>query len=296
MINFIKYLIYKIVPSWAYYRIAIFLKNKRLKKTYKIFSNKKNFKFFFNINKKNKKIFIFGSGSSINKLNLKNYKEINKYHSIGINNWIFHKFITNYYMIELSSDDAWNEKIRLRILFLLKNKIKNPIFLIYRGNSNPKKMQNWMRGMDLKRVFLYEYLRPDIFKKDLEYQFMKSLEYLLKKNKKTNIITIGVRATIERSISLSLLLGYSQIIILGIDLKNTRVFWNNKDKNFKTIKSGQKAYGVHQTMTKIFGVMPSEKYILILDKVARQYYNSKVLITTNKSLLSSNLEKYKWKN
>lgn len=296
MINFIKYLIYKIVPSWAYYRIAIFLKNKRLKKTYKIFSNKKNFKFFFNINKKNKKIFIFGSGSSINKLNLKNYKEINKYHSIGINNWIFHKFITNYYMIELSSDDAWNEKIRLRILFLLKNKKKNPIFLIYRGNSNPKKIQNWMRGMDLKRVFLYEYLRPDIFKKDLEYQFMKSLEYLLKKNKKTNIITIGVRATIERSISLSLLLGYSQIIILGIDLKNTRVFWNNKDKNFKTIKSGQKAYGVHQTMTKIFGVMPSEKYILILDKVARQYYNSKVLITTNKSLLSSNLEKYKWKN
>ena len=125
---------------------------------------------------------------------------------------------------------------------------------------------------------------------------MKSLEYLIKKNKKTNIITIGVRATIERSISLSLLLGYSQIIILGIDLKNTRVFWNNKDKNFKTIKSGQKAYGVHQTMTKIFGVMPSEKYILILDKIARQYYNSKVLITTNKSLLSSNLEKYKWKN
>ncbi|MDA9152197.1 hypothetical protein N9O06_02160, partial [bacterium] len=106
----------------------------------------------------------------------------------------------------------------------------------------------------------------------------------------------GIGATIERSISLSLSLGCSQIILLGIDLKNTKVFWEN-NSNFKGIENSQKDYGLnglHATATKRFGRMPVQKSILILDKIARQYYNSKILIATNKSLLSSKLEKYEW--
>ena len=36
--------------------------------------------------------------------------------------------------------------------------------------------------------------------------------------------------------------------------------------------------------------------IKILDTIARKNYNSKILISTNKSLLSSKLEKYDWSN
>ena len=43
--------------------------------------------------------FLFLANSSINELNRENYKEINKSCSIGINNWVFHDFITNYYLI-----------------------------------------------------------------------------------------------------------------------------------------------------------------------------------------------------
>ena len=149
----------------------------------------------------------------------------------------------------------------------------------------------------MKRVFFYDYLRPDIFTKDLTKQFIKSFKYLSKK--KSNIITLGIGATIERSISLSLSLGYSQIVLLGVDLKNTKVFWNKKDSSFKGIKNSQEAYslrGLHATATKRFGAIPVQKSIKIFDKVARKFFNSKVLIATNKSLLSLKLEKYKWEN
>ena len=297
--NFFKRIIYKILPSWAYYRIAYFVKKKRLREFNKNFFNKKSAKLIFNNlkkSKKNKKIFILGSGPSINELNIKNFKEINNHYSIGVNKWIFHEFITNYYMIELSSDDILNEKLRLRISSLLNNKKKNPIFLIQKGKANPKKLENWMKGMNTNKVFTYEYLRPDTFKKNLKQQFINTLNYISKKNKKSNVITLGIGATIERSISLSLSLGCSQIILLGIDLKNTKVFWEN-NSNFKGIENSQKDYGLnglHATATKRFGRMPVQKSILILDKIARQYYNSKILIATNKSLLSSKLEKYEW--
>ena len=299
MNNHIKILIYKIIPSWLYYQIALFIKKKRLKKANKNFRNKNNSKPIFDFLKKkknNEKVFIFGSGSTIKELTLSNFDEIDSCYSIGINKWIFHNFIPNCYMIELTDDDILNAKFRVRTLALLKNKSKSPIFLIYRGRlSDPIKLQKWMRGMNSKRVFLYEYLRPDIFKKNIKSEFVKSLK-LLKKNIKSNVLTLGVGATIERAISLTLLLGYSKLTILGVDLKNTRYFWNDEDSNFKDIRHGQKNYGYHITAIKNFGRLPVQESILILDKIAREYYDSRILISTNKSLLSSKLEKYKWQN
>ena len=99
-------------------------------------------------------------------------------------------------MIELTLDDTLNEKFRLQILFLLNNKLKNPIFLVHKGRSNPLKMRNWMRGMNSKRVFLYEYLRPDIFKNNIKSEFEKTLKFILKKNKKSNVLTLGIGATL----------------------------------------------------------------------------------------------------
>lgn len=122
----------------------------------KLLLGKNSPKIIFNILKKHKnfkKVFIFGSGSSINELTKSNFCEIDKNCSIGINKWVFHSFITNYYMIELSGDPDLDEKFRLRILVLLKNKLKKPFFLIHKGRSHPKQMKNWIKGMDLKRVF-----------------------------------------------------------------------------------------------------------------------------------------------
>ena len=209
--------------------------------------------------------------------------------------WIFHKFITDYYMIELTNDENQNERFRLRILSLLNNKSKSPIFLIYKSPHIIVKSNQWIKFKNSKKVFFYEYLRPDIFKDDVELEFENTLNYLKKKNKNSNVLTLGITATITRAISLSLLLGYAKITILGIDLINTKYFWKKKDKNFRDIKTNQKTKGLHFTAKKSFGGMEVQKSILILTKLARKKFNSRILISTNNSLLSSKLDKYKWK-
>ena len=92
------------------------------------------------------------------------------------------------------------------------------------------------------------------------------------------------------------MLGYAKIIILGVDIKNTKYFWSSRDTNFKGLKTGQKINGPHLTSIKRFGGMKVQKSILILEKLARKKFNSRILISTNKSLLSKKLEKYEWKN
>lgn len=298
LLNLIKSLFYKILPSWLYYKIAFLIKERRLTKANKNLFNKNISTPILKILKKYKKhekIFIFGGGSSIKELTRKNFQEISKHCSIGINMWVFHKFVTNYYMIELTNDKNLNDKYRSKILSLLKNKLKQPIFLIYKSPSVSVNTQNWSKGMNSKRVLLYEYIRPDVFKKNLKNEFEKTINLLLEKIKNSNVLTLGIGASVERAISLTLLLGYSKIILLGIDIKNTKYFWSNKDYDFKNLATGQKKNGPHLTARKRFGGLPVNRSILILDKLARQKFNSRILMTTNKSLLSLKLQKYKWK-
>ena len=120
MKNLIKLLIYKVYYLGFIINLYFFLKEK-IKKANNIF-NKDSSKLIINFLKKKMKVFIFGSGPSINDLTEKNFKEINKYTSIGVSRWIFHDFIPTFYMIELSYDEKLNEKYRLRILSILKNK------------------------------------------------------------------------------------------------------------------------------------------------------------------------------
>ena len=111
-----------------------------------------------------------------------------------------------------------------------------------------------------------------------------------------NIISLGIGSSVERAISLSLIHGFSKIIILGVDLKNRRYFWKNNDTNFKDLSNKLKGHGYHDTAVKRLGNLPVQDSIKILDTIARKNYNSKILISTNKSLLSSKLEKYDWSN
>ena len=139
MFNLLKIFLYKFIPTYFYHKTFSFYKKSRLKKTNFFFYKKKNYETISKLfeKKKNKeKIFIFGSGPSIKDLNYQNYKEIRSHCSIGINKWIFHEFITDYYMIELKTNkdntldgfNNLNKKYRERIIDLLKIKKKKTNF------------------------------------------------------------------------------------------------------------------------------------------------------------------------
>ena len=205
-------------------------------------------------------------------------------------------------MIELKTDkhnslkgfNNLNTRYRKRIINLIKNREIKPIFLIYCSEYKSLELQNWIKGIDPKRIFFYDYIRPNISRKNLKQQFALTLKYIVEISKVSNIISLGTGSSIERAISLSIILGFLKVIILGVDLKNRKYFWNKKDKNFKGLSTRQKGRGLHKTAVKSFGNLPIQNSITIMDQIVRKYYCSKILISTNKSILSTKLKKYNW--
>ena len=187
-----------------------------------------------------------------------------------------------------------NTMYKKRIINLLKIRKKKPIFLIYCPKYKLLEMQNWIKGINPKRIFFYDYIRPNISKKNLKKEFAQTLKYILETSKVSNIVSLGIGSSVERAVSLSIILGFLQVVILGVDLKNRRYFWNKKDKNFKGLRVKQKGSGLHKTAVKKSGNLPIQNSIKIIDQIARKYYGSKILISTNKSILSAKLEKYNW--
>jgi hypothetical protein len=294
----IRKLIYRITSPYLYYHISFFIKKRRLKKANNILFNDKDMKTEFDAFKENgdnEKLFIFGTGSSVNELTQDNFKEVNSGYSIGINKWIFHEFVVDCYLIELSNDLGENEKMRLQIIYLLDSKIKKPVFLIYNNQGvNSLIIKSFLRGMDTDRVILYEYMRPYIFNDNLKIEFINLLNFLSVR-KKSGVTSLGLGSSVERAVSLGILYGYSEIILLGVDLKNTKYFWSDGKSIHKDIKSNQKDCGPHLTATKRFGAIPVQESLLLLDRVARAHFSSSILISTEMSLLSGKLKKYKWR-
>jgi hypothetical protein len=245
-----------------------------------------------------------GSGPSIRDLNFYKFKEISKNISVGINKWIFHKFIADFYLLELKSNkynelrgfEDLNFKYKDRITALLNNKKKKPVFMIYCSQFNLTEMKEWSKIAKHPRVFFYEYLRPNIIKKNIQLEFAKTLEYVIQSSRKSNVCSLGIGSSIERAVSIGMILGFSKIILLGVDLKNRKYFWKKNEMNFKDLNVQQKGSGFHKTATKEFLKFNIQKSLLIMDKVARRKFNSKILISTNKSLLSSKLDRYNWSN
>jgi hypothetical protein len=66
--------------------------------------------------------------------------------------------------------------------------------------------------------------------------------------------------------------------------------------NFIDIINQQKSSGLYKTETSLLGRIHVQKSLLILDEIVRQDFNFGILISTEKSSLSSELEKFKWKS
>lgn len=307
MLNILKTLIYFFFPTSLYLNILYFVKKNRLKKKISFFFIKnKNKLVISHLRKKiknNNKIFILGSGPSIRDLSFYKFKEISKSISVGINKWIFHEFVADFYLLELKLNKYnelrgfknLNSKYKNRIAKLLKNK-KKPVFIIYCSHFNLFEIEEWSKIAQHPRVFFYEYLRPNMIKKNIQLEFLKTLEYIIQSSRKSNVCSLGIGSSIERAVSIGMILGFSKIILLGVDLKNRKYFWNKNEKNFKDLNVQQKGFGFHKTATRGFLNFPIQKSLLIMDKVGRKKFNSKILISTSKSLLSSKLERYKWSN
>lgn len=271
------------------YLINVFFKKKNNFKKYK-----KNFFYHEDLQKKKNSdvLFIFGCGSSLNKLSQKEIKKINKYDTLGFNLTILFKKINFTYHIHRSGTTRPGAVFSVRnfcnyfVKKIKKNKkLKKTIFLFPLGYVNG--FTNSLLGYKIfplsHKFFLYVTNR---------------MSTLPSKSFDTGLVHSS--GTLTDAINFGYIMKYKKIVLVGVDLYDSRYFfcpnnktkfWDDKKKIFvckNFTDKGIKYSKSHNTVN--IGILSNIREWNFYFKKK----NIKLEIYNKKSLLKKHLKIFNW--
>ena len=189
---------------------------------------------------KPKTIFILGCGSSINNLSTSQINTINNSDSIGMNLIVLHKTLKPKYLsVEVSVNSANkikdnNSKVYSSVLGQKAINNRNLRFIINKDNFNAIKTLI-PHINQLGRIFMIQQVNVPGSKKFFA-NLNKFIQPRMRKLFMSSKMTFGKNASLISLIYLSILRGYSEIVLCGVDLSN-EYFWEQDPAHYPEGKS-----------------------------------------------------------
>lgn len=222
------------------------------------------------------RLFILGSGYSINKLTKQNWAKVRESDSIGLNKWVFHDFVPTYYVLETP--------VRTEHFQFVKKEINNkanlyknvPFFIHYphlsKSNNHYKDIKIHRSNIFYNAPYMPNTLNIKIIRRMLanwNKKKIKSMEDL-----------IHYSGSLSYIIMMGVIMGYQEIVLLGVDLNDNRYFFHSKDasesarmflkyhdKNLKLTRNTTVNAGhvlSDKKLTNSFGCVPLPEYMKYL--------------------------------
>jgi len=247
------------------------------------------------------KLFVLGSGSSINNLSKEQWDEISNHDSVGINRWFYHDFVPKFYLLDppRNTERDISEIVIEGFLYRKKSYANCPIILIYPpGGSNRKKFVMNFRELDMKFSLA---LSPNI-----EVQTKSALRRKLREFSSQNILQMTElfwtkTASLDWILLTAMRMGYKEVVFCGVDLNDTRYFYETRPEwvvnaGLRMPRNLQKG---KQNKTfdpeACFGGVPVDKVLSTYCGELRGEYGVKCFVSHPSSGLSTIMPVYYWK-
>lgn len=218
-------LLYNKYIQLTYIRILMFIRKKIFfffhpmwKTYYNIVENKD-----MSLSKSSDTIFIFGSGYSLNDISKEEFRDFEKHDTLAFNWFVYQNFLKiKYQLIRevcINEKDIYelNEKMELYKMLINRDIYKDTIFML----------QN-----DLTATMPFEMLSRFIFPKFQNLYFFKTFSRKKKAFPNQNLTKglVHSAGTLTDCVSFAYAMGYSKIVLVGVDLYDKRYFWLQKDE------------------------------------------------------------------
>lgn len=167
--------------------------------------------------------FILGSGSTINQLNGNNFKTIDENFSIGINHWFAHSFEPNILMIESFREACRHSDIynwRAENFFRWAYAARSHILIKDCATGNFF-WDDWA-GLPEKKTYFVPKMPLHATS---NYNLRRKCGWYGKSRFLARQLWFS-RASVSLAISLCVCLGFKKIVLCGIDMINSRHFWD----------------------------------------------------------------------
>lgn len=170
-------------------------------------------------------LYVFGSGSTINQLSLSAWADIEKSFSLGINDCVYHPHLFNFYSTELFKSEHYVEKSwtklsdRAQSADVLRVLIKMPPQTKRFSWSFPHK-KVWEKSHGLVPV------HPDTTNAG-SYKSSVQLYLSTIPRKLRRFLVLDGPTSVVRALFWAESVGFRKIILVGVDLENSKYFWEN---------------------------------------------------------------------
>ncbi len=169
--------------------------------------------------KKSETLYILGSGKSINAVSASQWRKIQQADSLGFNLFFAHDFVPTLYHMEFTPE------IYTLVSKLLPDKDdsfrKIPFLVNYRHVDPERPICDYLFGAHP----MFTVPRA-VYRSAAELKVI--LQYYNAPNRvRRNNFLIHYRASLSIAVSLGVLLGYKEIVLLGVDLNNTDYFFHD---------------------------------------------------------------------
>lgn len=246
--------------------------------------------------KKSDKLFILGSGNSVNDLTDENWEYISKHDSLGINHWMMHDFVPTYYFFEPCID----EDLHIHFTGLLdQNKekyINTPFICDYKyWNSAGKDFTDFPEEIR-RNLYLMAANFLKVKSSVLIELFLNYLYPLFARPYNFDSI-VKYRSSISVALSFGLISGYKELILIGVDLADTQYFWETSDIYAKReLPRNILKCKVHDSAdvdySKVIGVISIDKLIDIFHNAILAPRGIKLSVGSTKSKLYPKYQLY----
>lgn len=230
--------------------------------------------------------FILGTGASAADLSDQKLAYIESQFSIGVNQWILHPTVPDVYSYEVDPDIRLLQaldrpEVREQAPYLLFLKPSRP-----EDFSNASHLPQFMRSRSLmySRVNIWTRRESNIGR---DFKSITKLGSWLTKYD----VLLDNGASIARMISLCVLLGFREIVLVGVDLNHVEYFWHRKPEYLKrlTIESfGTAQKGLtHETLRASNRPFAIDQYVVEMSSGLREMFH--LSVESRFSLLAQNL-------
>lgn len=223
-------------------------------------------------------IFVMGSGYSINSISEKGWKVIEQNDSFGFNTWILHPHIPTYYGLEVPLFEDYFNAIINRFNEKKDLYRETPLFIQY---QHFLKTVYSLEKLQLANEKIY-YFAPYTFHTTNKKLLQKAISNFLDQKNPNLGNVIHYAGSLSYVIMMSYIMGYKEIVLMGIDLNDPR-YWFMKDgidkqakafaemhQKYTNITGRSKQGGKHATIdrkfTSLYGSLPIDEYLKILKK------------------------------
>lgn len=180
--------------------------------------------------------FILGSGASVEELTDSQFSEIGRHRSVGINNWPVHPFVPDIYSFESVPGVGDGRDLGRALQYLARKDIirKKPAILVLRPKFERElnRLENIPQSL-ADRTFFYGRISPATRQvSNLEAdvgQYCRSIAT------RRQGVLFDSGASAVRMAFLGLVLGYRNLVFVGVDLSHTQYFWEKNPAYLKNL-------------------------------------------------------------